>query len=383
MAFRSRQGTRLFGLTGLLFFGLVLSGRTQPPGAPPASSADVAVSKPAPAHLIRKGDRIAVIGSSSTRIGVWPRALEFLLRTRHPELNLQFKRFTTGGGTFQTGLDHLDAWLDDFKPTLVIFNYGGNDASQGRAGLPRFKENMERAVVKVQAHGARVILLTPQAADVRKAGLKPAADRTLYAETMLDFGRRKGWTVIDVHHPIEALQKARQELDPNYTILRDNIHLTHSAYVAWAFLLYDRLDLPFVTSAVSLRADGSVVATDHCGVREVESRPDGLSFTRLDLVLPIFPPGPLPPRNGAPMEAHSSYMLQVTGLAEGPYEIRVAGQPIGTVTDEELAAGVNLNTLLLDSKYESPWAPISQSIWQRADLDRVGRTRLRFEVRKR
>ena len=40
-------------------------------------------------------DRVAWVGSSSTRIGVWPKTVEFLLRTRHPELRLTFSRHTT------------------------------------------------------------------------------------------------------------------------------------------------------------------------------------------------------------------------------------------------------------------------------------------------
>ena len=57
---------------------------------------------------------------------------------------------TTGGGTFATGLKNLDKWLDEFKPTLVFFNYGGNDAGAGEEGLPKFLENMEECVAKAQ-----------------------------------------------------------------------------------------------------------------------------------------------------------------------------------------------------------------------------------------
>src|ERR1700709_603361 len=67
-----------------------------------------------PSHA---GDRVQWIGSSSTRSGTWCRTMEFLLRTRHPELNLTFGRSTTGGGTFLTGIKNLPVWLGDFKPT--------------------------------------------------------------------------------------------------------------------------------------------------------------------------------------------------------------------------------------------------------------------------
>src|SRR5437660_6649444 len=83
------------------------------------------------AFPFREGDRVAWIGSSSTNIDVWPKTMEFLLRTRHPGLKLTFKKYSTGGGTFATGLANLDKWLGDGKPTLVFFNYGSNDAGAG------------------------------------------------------------------------------------------------------------------------------------------------------------------------------------------------------------------------------------------------------------
>jgi lysophospholipase L1-like esterase len=344
----------------------------------PAAPPEVAGS----GGLLRGGDRVAWVGSSSTKIGVWPRTVEFLLRTRHPGLDLQFRRFTTGGGTFATGLEHLDEWLDDFRPTIVFFNYGGNDAAAGQEGLPRFLDTMERCVARARAQGARVVLITPQSADVRRSGAQAAARRTLYAETMLAYGRGRDWTVLDVHHPLDAMQTANQRDDPTYTILKDTIHLTDAAYVGWGFFLYDRLDLPFVRSAATLTADGDVTATENCAIRDVEAGPDVLSFARLDEVLPILPPGPLPPRLSVPLEAHSRYLLTITGLVPGEYEIRCDGRSIGAADAETLAVGVNLNSLLLDGDHEAPWGGLAQAVWDGRMPGGISRTRWRFEVRK-
>jgi lysophospholipase L1-like esterase len=371
-----RRSSRLLH-SGILALGAVTCGLSlcaRAPAAPPEASG--------PRCLLEKGDRVAWIGSSSTRIGVWPRTVEFLLRTRHPDLDLRFRRFTTGAGTFATGLEHLDEWLDDFRPTVVFFNYGGNDAAAGPEGLPGFKDIMEGCVAKARARGARVVLITPQAADVRKSGALAAARRTLYAETMLAHGRGRGWTVLDIHHPLDAMQKANERDDPSYTILKDTIHLTDAAYVGWGFLLYDRLELPFVRGAATLEAGGRVTATEGCSIQDVETGPDLLSFTRLDEVLPILPPGPLPPRLSAPLEAHSRYLLTVTGLDPGEYEIRCDGRPIGVADAAALAVGVNLNSLLLDGGREAPWAELSQSIWDGRMPEGIGPTRWRFEVRK-
>lgn len=366
---------RRTGLLALLILAFGDSRATRLPAAPP---------DPTPSRFsLEKGDRVAWIGSSSTKIGVWPRTVEFLLRTRHPGLGLQFERFTTGGGTFATGLENLDAWLDSFRPTVVVFNYGGNDAAAGRKGLPRFQETMAGCIDKARDRGARVALVTPQAADARMAGVEAAAWRTLYAETMLSDGRTQGRTVIDIYHPLDAMQRANQRDDPKYTILKDTIHLTDPAYIAWGVFFYDRLDLPLARTEAVLAADGTVTATDHCEVRDVEKRDGVLAFTRIDEVLPILPPGPLPPRLSVPLEAHSAYLLSVTDLPEGDYEIRCEGELIGVVDARSLAAGVNLNSVLLDGGRKAPWEELARSIWEGKGLDRVGRTRWRFEVRQR
>jgi hypothetical protein len=329
-----------------------------------------------------KGDRVAFVGSSSTHIGVWPKTVEFLLRTRHPELDLTFQHFTTGGGTFGTGLQHFDEWLGDFKPNVVIYNYGANDAGNGRPGLPRFLDEMTQAVKRAEALGARVILVTPQAADARKAGKSAAAKRTLYAETMLSFGRAQGWTVIDVHHPIDVLQRSNQALDPAFSILKDTIHLSDPAYVAWGLYAYDGLNLPFVRSDAVLKNDGSVTSSENCTIEDISASGGRLTFTRLDSILPILPPVDLPPRLSVPLEEHSLYLLTVTGLPDGKYEVLCEDQPIGTVNAQSLADGINLNSLRLDQAHDAPWKATAHALWEGKDLDRIGKTKWRFEVRK-
>jgi lysophospholipase L1-like esterase len=330
----------------------------------------------------KEGDRVAWIGSSSTNIGVWPKTMEFLLRTRYPELKLTFKRFTTGGGTFATGAEKLDGWLAEFKPTVVLFNYGGNDAGGGEKGLPKFKDNIEKCVAKVQAAGARVLFTTPQAADVRKSKEGPAANRKLYAEALLAYAKEKGWPAYDVHHPLDELQKAGQKDDDAFTINKDTIHLTDPAYIAWGYYLYERMLPPTEESSATLTAAGEVKATKGCKISDVQNADGKLTFVRADEVLPILPPVALPPRKYVPLEKLSAYRLGVTGLPKGEYEISCEGKPLGVADAAALASGVNLNTLLLDAKNPAPWETLAKSFWAGKELDQIGKTRLRFEVRK-
>jgi len=339
-----------------------------------------APAQKSPGFLLKKDDRVAIIGSSSTNIGIWPKTLEFLLRTRQPELNLSFKRFSTGGGTFATGLKKLDSWLDEYKPTVVIFNYGGNDASAGEKGLAQFLENMETCVERVHKAKARVIFTTPQAADVRKAKELPASRRKLYAETMLKEGAKRGWDVIDVFHPLDELQSKQEKKDPKYTILRDNIHLTPEAYIAWGYFLYKRLHPPSVASTVHLNATGAIINVRSCKVDDVKVDKDTIRFTRRDAVLPLVPPGPLPPLDFVPVMEFSNYWLQIGEMKKGIYQIRVEGKLLGDVTHEILARGFNLNELAHVNKMTPPWAELVLDLWDGKNLDRIGNTSWRFEV---
>jgi hypothetical protein len=204
----------------------------------------------------------------------------------------------------------------------------------------------------------------------------------MYAEAMIEFAKEKSWPLVDIHHPLEALQQAAQKDDEAYTILKDKIHLTDPAYIAWAYYLYERLSPPPAESSVAISAKGEITATTRCKITDVKTEKNGVAFTRSDEVLPILPPVPLPPRKHVPLEKWSRYLLKVTGLPEGTYEIKVEGKPVGQASARVLAEGVNLNTLLLDGKNTAPWDALAKDLWAGKAADQVGKTAWRFEVRK-
>ncbi len=60
----------------------------------------------------------------------------------------------------------------------------------------------------------------------------------------------------------------------------------------------------------------------------------------------------------------------------------VEGKTIGETDAAALANGVNLNSLLLDSKNPAPWEAMAKQIWAGKDLEQVGKTNWKFEVKK-
>ncbi|HYV39667.1 MAG TPA: hypothetical protein VE988_28520, partial [Gemmataceae bacterium] len=221
------------------------------------------------------------------------------------------------------------------------------------------------------------------AADTRKSGVAAAQLRELYVEAMLKYAKEKNWPpIVDVFHPLADLQKNGQRDDDKYTILKDKIHLTDPAYIAWGYFLYQGLNPVNMDSSAVLNADGTAASGKRCTISDMKATEAGLSFTRQDDVLPILPPGTLPPRKHVPLEKWSAYIFQINGLAKANYEIRCEGKLLGTTSAEALGKGVNLNTLLLDGNKTAPWDALARQLWDGKGLDQVGKTRWRFEVSK-
>lgn len=360
---------------------------------------------------LKSGDKVFWYGSSSTMIGVWPRTMEYLLRTRHPEMDLKFEQRGVGGGTFTTAVREINGILENSKPSVVFFNFGGNDAKRGPKGLPLVEQVMGEAVARVKNSGARSILLTPQPGDERMAGARNDY-LGLYAREMMDYAREEGIAALDTYQPLEAMQNLRQNEVTEFTINKDRIHLTDSAYVAWAFFIYEGLNPPAAESRVELSSDGKVIAAVNCSVTNVKAQAGRVEFTREDAILPLLPPHPipvttntaptkalaapasavltyaeqhwseLPPRNYCPLEKYSRYMLKIGGLGEGEYAVEADGKLLGTASAEQLKNGVNINSLLLDSGHAAPWDELVLELWAGKSLNKIGKTKYRFEVHK-
>src|SRR5271155_2708919 len=113
--------------------------------------------------------------------------------------------------------------------------------------------------------------------------------------------------------------------------------------------------------------------------RSATSRPTRAASPSSAPTLPILPPGTLPPRKYVPLEALSRYLLKIAALPEGGYEIRCEGKVMGTASAKSLDQGVNLNTLLLESRNPAPWEALAKDIWAGKSLEQIGTTKWKFE----
>lgn len=200
--------------------------------------------------------RVVFLGDSITYAGQYVEYVETVLRLREPGLKTEFldiglpSETVSGlsepghaGGQFPRPDVHerLERVLTQAKPDLVVACYGMNDGIYYPFGEDRyrsFQDGMRRLRERAQAHGAKVLHLTPPVFDpvpIKERTLPAGRDEyrqpyegyddvlARYSEWLLN-QRRDGWEVVDVHGPMKAFLDHARKTDPSYRLAGDGVH---------------------------------------------------------------------------------------------------------------------------------------------------------------
>src|SRR5260370_1058689 len=131
-----------------------------------------ALTRAAEPFTLKDGDRVVLLGNTlierEQRYGYW----ELALTARFPDRNITFRNLGWSGdtvwgearagfGTQADGFKHLKKHVVAEKPTVLIIGYGGNEAFDGPAGLPRFEKGLNDLLDALAPTKARVVLLSP------------------------------------------------------------------------------------------------------------------------------------------------------------------------------------------------------------------------------
>ena len=220
--------------------------------------------------------RVVFLGDSITYNGQYIAVIDAYLALQTPEaqrdlLNLGLPSETVSGlsepghagGQFPRPDVHerLERVLKLAKPDLVVACYGMNcgmyhplsPARQEKfqAGMARLRELAEKA-------GAKVLHVTPPVFDPLpiKASTLPAGlaeyrqpyigyNEVLDAySTWLLAQRDKGWQVVDLHGPMNALLAEQRKSDPRFTLAGDGVHMNAAGHWLAARLILLHLGAP-------------------------------------------------------------------------------------------------------------------------------------------
>lgn len=227
--------------------------------------------------------RVVFLGDSITYAGQSIEYLEAFLRVRDPSLRCEFLNLGLpsetvsgltepghAGGAFPRPDLHerLDRVLEKTRPDLVVACYGMNDGIYYPFSAERFqkyREGIHRLRDRVEAAGARLLLVTPPVfdplpiqANTLPAGLSEYRQPyegydevlNLYAAWLLAH-RGIGWEVVDAHGPLVRYLARKREHDPDFRLAKDGVHINADGH----WLISRQVLLHWGIPAVELDAD--------------------------------------------------------------------------------------------------------------------------------
>ncbi|NND96966.1 MAG: SGNH/GDSL hydrolase family protein [Pirellulaceae bacterium] len=114
--------------------------------------------------VIRKGDRLAIIGDSITEQKMYSRMMETYLTVCVPELEVTVRQYGWSGEKADGFLRRMDQDCLRFGPTLATLCYGMNDARYRPFDVTNgrwYRDHYTAVVRKLKGAGARVVLGSP------------------------------------------------------------------------------------------------------------------------------------------------------------------------------------------------------------------------------
>ncbi len=286
---------------------------------------------------LQDGDRVLFLGNTvierEQRYGYW----ESALTTRYADKDIVFRNLGWSGdtvfgeararfGSQSDGFDHLEVHVHAARPSVIICNYGSNAIFAGKSGLDSFVSGYEKLLDALETTGASIVLMAP-------FNHEPYNGKLLTP----DYNANREYYVRVIKLLAEGRGCHFMEMDTTSDVpLTDNgVHLTETGYGITASAFEVALNLP-ARAPVEVKLTGGNITGDGAIVSGAIT-PEEIKLKLTPAMLPATPSN----RLGLTKSPH----LKVTGLEQGNYEMLVDDHPAKDLTAEQLAAGIQLESL--------------------------------------
>jgi lysophospholipase L1-like esterase len=359
--------------------------------------------------FLHPGDRVCFYGDSITEQRYYGMDVEAFVRTRYPDLRVEFVNSGVGGDKVTGGwagpIDlRLERDVFPFKPTVVTIMLGMNDARYQAfdpAIFQVYTRGYEHLIDSLQSHlpGVRIVLIQPTPYDdIASPPNFPGGYNAVllrYSAFVRRLAAEHHLPCVDFMHPLLRVLRGAEAEDPTLAqqVIPGRVHPSAVGELVMAQALLQAWNAPSVVTSVGIDADHSkVVRAERTTVTDFLQKWVGeLSWTQRDQSLPFpilglhdswwqfpptehdqgkltfFTPAPQPqwdftdPASAMIVRLSGFYAavdqepLQVTGLQlRGRYALKIDGRLVGEFTAEQLASGVDLaqvHTPMLDQAY--------------------------------
>ena len=327
--------------------------------------------------LLKKGDRLAVVGDSITEQRQYSRFIEDYLLACTPELRLQIFQFGWSGERAPGFAKRMDNDLIPWKPTVVTTAFGMNDGSYQpyNDNIGKAYEDGTRLIQdRMKEIGARMVVGGPGPVDTdswqRK---KPDADK-YYNDNLGKLGdiagklaEERGFVFADLHPlMMDVMAKAKAANGAAYHVCGgDGVHPGANGHLvmAYTFLKALGVDGDIGTITVDMKdgatgSDGHKIVSAKAGVVELESTRYPFCFDGAEKdpggtrsILPFLPFN----------EDLNRYTLVVKNLDGENAEV-TWGAASKTFSKKQLGEGINLAAEFIDNPFSKPFQALDRMV---------------------
>ncbi|AEV72388.1 lysophospholipase L1-like esterase [Mycolicibacterium rhodesiae NBB3] len=207
--------------------------------APQEGSPTSAVPQDGAVRYLALGDSLSQgVGAPDEQTGAFPALLAEQWRGAGCEVELQNAGIS--GYTAEQVLTDEVPQIEEFQPTLITFQAGGNDIVNG-VTLDQYRQNVKAVLEAATGSGARVIVLAQnewfRSPEGKTYGDDLAAQREAFDAALIEEANAAGAEFVDMRATY------KQQADDNQWV-EDGIHPTPDAYAAWATELAGAVPAP-------------------------------------------------------------------------------------------------------------------------------------------
>ena len=305
----------------------------------------------------KDGDRVAFIGNTFVEREGELGYLQTMFISRHPDRNLSFRNLgysadtatgaarglCTGWSQFEkadAGFARLRKLVAQYKPTVLLINYGMTESFNGPAGLDDFTTNYNHMLDDLSAAAGtmpRLILMTPSYHEDLGRPLPDPSEHNknleLYSKAIADIAAMRKAGLIHLFAITRGMSKASP-------LTFNGIHLTKEGYWRVACELDRLMDLPAPGKTDPSKRDWEM-KIEPAGAAAVQP---GDKIERLTVTADALPLPPEPVmKAGAAAGCGARRVVTLKGLTPGNYQLSDGKEVVAHGDEAAWSAGVALS----------------------------------------
>jgi lysophospholipase L1-like esterase len=337
------------------------------------------------ASILKKGQRIAVVGDSITEQKQYSKLIELYLTACLPQMELHLIQLGWGGETASGFAGRMNNDLLPWRPDIVTTCYGMNDGGY-RAfdeGIgKRYITPMADIVSRLKKAGATVVIGGPGVVDsnpnfFKNPNTKPAVyndNLSHLSQLAKRLAESEGVPFADVYGAMaEAMEKAKPILGEGYDVAgRDGVHPGANGHLVMAYAFLKAMGLDGQLATITLDLKGKAAATDGHKVVGGEGSTVELESARYPFCFSGDEKSSAGTRSILPYVPFNAelnrFMLVVKNL-DGAQAKVTWGAASKSFSKEDLEKGINLAAEFTDNPFVEPFRKVEGMIAQKQNFE--------------